>query len=1043
MNHRQEFHYRPDFENTDVTAINRLPAGAPWRAHESEASAAVYDAPSRYLVSLDGDFEFALVDSPDKAGGFYREDAPALPGTIPVPGNWELFGHGEPIYTNYICPWPLEGDVAIAPSADGRPVPNLPYVPQHNPTGLYRKRFTLPEAFAGREVYIRLDGVESAYYLWLNGRPVGYAQDSKLPSLFDLTPFVRPGENLLALEVIKWSDGTYFEDQDYWHLGGVNRSVWLIAKPALHIADYALRALPDLSRGGGSFCADVSVARRPFFADCRVRVTLHDADGRTVGRGAGAVLREATYNYNAAVPAANMARVSFHLDRAEVWSPDRPYLYTAVMALLSPAGEVLDVESCRVGFKSVEVKNGIVLLNGRRLLVRGVNRHEHCPQGGRVVSREHMAEEIRQMKLMNINSVRTCHYPDTPLWYDLCDELGILLVCECNLETHAVMGRFTHDPALVNVFVERAARMVLTHRSHASIYSWSLGNESGTGANHAAMAGFVRSCDETRLCQYEAGSPGKDVSDIRGRMYASIEQIRAMLCDPVDDRPIILVEYAYQIRNSGGGLHAFMELTRECPRFQGGYVWDWQDKCLIGKTADGAPFYGYGGDFGESFAERGSVPRFMTNNGVVLPDLTWKPVAHELKQAYAPIVILRRDVTFRNGAASHHEYQMCNRSHDLPATAFSCMATLRENGCAVQTVQVPLPEAGPGEAAAFTFSVPFEAQPGCRYDVDFQVSLIQATACTPPNYPVGHFQFLLPPGPAAVLAGMPAGDVRCGREGGVAYMQAEDVRVEVEEATGLLRGLYRGGSLLASGGQACLDRPYTGLDAQPGWGWYDAFAWVRSLAPRAARVEVSAGEGGARVEASWRMRDGQDDAAGVRIAYALDAAGRLSVDASVQVYDPLRFLPRVGLEFHLPAGFVALTYWGMGPMETYPDRRMCGVLAVHESSVSAEHFSFIPPSECGGHEETRCLTIGAPSGATLRVEGERPFHFDAHHSSVRAYQEAAHDHQLSREPRTTLHIDLAHGPIGGDMAWSTVMPQDCLRGGAYHLRFSLLATGGR
>ncbi|MEG1427989.1 MAG: glycoside hydrolase family 2 TIM barrel-domain containing protein, partial [Oscillospiraceae bacterium] len=403
----------------------------------------------------------------------------------------------------------------IHPHKGGEGVPNPPMPPAHNPTGCYRREFTLPENFAGRRVYLSFEGVETAYYLWVNGNPVGYSEDSKLPSEFEITPYLQKGENLFALQVMRFSTATYEEDQDYWYLSGIYRNVWLLAKPQIAIEDYKITAIPDLHQGTGTVSADITVTRKDGFADFLVQLQVFDGD-RLLAEGQGEIMPIAWYRTQER-PSGNTGRVTLKLDRAELWSPDSPKLYRGVITLLAPDGGKADVESCRFGFKTVEVKNGVVLLNGERLLVRGVNRHEHYPMG-RSVPKAHMIEEIRQMKRMNINSVRTCHYPDSPLWYDLCDEYGILLVCECNLETHGVEGLLSHNPDYAASYVERGVRMVKTHKNHVSIYSWSLGNESGFGGNHAAMYGFIKEYDHTRLCQYEAGEPEKNISDIRGNM---------------------------------------------------------------------------------------------------------------------------------------------------------------------------------------------------------------------------------------------------------------------------------------------------------------------------------------------------------------------------------------------------------------------------------------------------------------------------------------------------------------------------------------------
>lgn len=1041
MNPRQNFHTRPDWENIDVTSINRMPAHTRWGAYDSEENARrCMPGSSRYTVNLDGEYAFRLYDCPEQVDEFYQPgyDASGF-APIQVPGNWETQGFGEPIYTNVPYPFPAdpENRVTLCPNEGQPPVVNPPYVPRQNPTGCYLRTFTLPDHFAGRETILRFDGVETSYYLWINGQPVGYAQDSKLPSEFNITPYLQPGENLMALQVMRFADSTYLEDQDYWYLSGIYRSVWLISKPAMRIEDYKITAMPDLHHLTGTLSCDVTVSRLPGFADHRVRVALVSPEGETLGTGEAEVRREATYTTDR-MPTANTARVTLDAGKIKLWSCDAPTLYTVVITLLNPQGQPVDYEACRTGFKKVEVAHGVVLLNGRRLVVRGVNRHEHAWRVGRAVSVEHMREEIVQMKRMNVNSVRTCHYPDKPEWYDLCDELGILLVCECDLETHGVMGALSHNPAYATNYLERAVRMVQHYKNHVSIYSWSLGNESGTGPNHAAMYGFIKEFDPTRLCQYEAGFPGKNVSDVRGWMYATVDNILGMLCDPTDERPIILVEFSYQIRNSGGGLNKFMDLVWRYPRFQGGYVWDWQDKCLLGKTEGGQEFFAYGGDFGESFLEPEN-PLFMTNNGVVLPDLTWKPVAHELRIAYSPVRV-ERPAAFSawHTVPGWDRYTLKNVAlSDLPG---SCRMTaqLRENGVIIEQQAVELPALAPLEQADLEVHFAAPKRPGCEYACDFVLTRTQDAFYAQAGEEFGFFQFPLESGPALPAALPNSGETPCLTEREDAYeVSGSGFRAVFSKATGQLVELSRDGvSRVMGGATPCLDRPYGGLDAQPGWGWFGVFAQVRGLTHTVGEARVLSGAGQVAISFPFQMNGAYPISGFLR--YQVDGCGTVSVDFTIDVDQSYQALPRVGVELVVPQGFERLEYYGYGENETYPDRLMSGRLGLYRTTVEAQHFAFVPPSENGGHEGTRYLILTDERGQGLKISSRQAFHFDAHHNTISDYQAAAHEHQLIRRPDIYLHLDAAHAPIGGDMAWSTAMSaQERLTGGHYSLSFDL------
>ena len=1054
-----QFRQTPEWKDPFETGVGRYPAHTRWGAYDTpeRAKACAYGS-SPYTVSLDGAWDFRLRPSPEEVDDFWRTDyAGGGFAPIEVPGNWELQGHGKPIYTNVPLPWSLDTAEPCALEArKGQPkVVNPPNVPRANPTGCYRRWFEVPAGFAGRETFLRFEGVETAFCLWVNGRPVGYAQDSKLPVEFDITAFLVPGKNLVALQVMRWAASMYLEDQDYWYLSGIHRPVWLVSKPALRIDDLRLTAVADRHGPGGELAVDVSVSRVPGFADAKIEVALYDPEGREAARGEGPVAATAQYRDDG-VPTANAARARLRLDNALRWSPGRPALYTAVVRLVDGAGKTADIEAGRAGFKRIDVEDGVILLNGRRLLVCGVNRHEHEWRRGRAVTRQHMREEIRQMKRMNVNSVRTCHYPDNPDWYDLCDELGILVVAECNLETHALAGAATHNPAYAPAFVERAQRMALNYKNHACVYSWSLGNESGTGPGHAAMYGFLKEYDPHRLCQYEAGGPGPRVSDVRGNMYCNLEDLLSLLADPKDTRPVVLVEYLYQICNAGGGLEHFLRLTERFPRFQGAYVWDWQDKALVGRTPDGKEYFAHGGDFGEEFTEPDS-PVFMCNNGVVQADLRWKPVAYELKQAYCPVRIGRRD-----GHGSWQSFVQWNRfTVRRPGESGDCRcrAILREDGREVAARDVDLPDAGP-EGADFDFEIPHEKRPGREYTVEFVLERAGETWYAEDGHEAGRWQFGLESGPPAALPARPRPDTTAALTAPPAprgaapalsetasecTVRAAGATIIFSKFTGGVGEWARGGAVFLKGGPVpCFSRPFTGLDCREGWsGWVEAYRPFREGAVQVTACRHMTGAEAVRLEFDFALA-GAPWPAGGTLGYTLHGGGAVDVALLAHVDASHRAIPRVGLEMALPAGFEDIAYYGLGPGENYPDRRLSAWLAEFRTTVSEQHFPFAPPAECGGHGETRWLSLAGPGGQALRITGLAPFHWDAHHYRAADVLAARHDHEIPRHPETWVHVDAAHGPIGSEMAWSSVMPRaHALAGGqrAFAVAFRMEAGG--
>ncbi|MEI6578685.1 MAG: glycoside hydrolase family 2 TIM barrel-domain containing protein [Eubacteriales bacterium] len=1039
MNNRKEFHTSPDWENISVTSINRLPAHTRFGAYDTlEVAIACKPNSSSNILCLNGEYDFKLYENPNLVDDFYKSGYKGEFSKIQVPGNWELQGFSSPIYTNYIYPWADDSEhrYTITPKTNSQDVPNPPFIPWANPTGCYLRTFVVPPHFEGRRNILRFEGVEAAYYLWVNGEPVGFAKDSKLPSEFDVTDFLKTGENLITLQVMRFADSTYFEDQDYWHLSGIYRSVYLISKPEIAIDDIKSTIDIDLSRDIGSVTCDVTISRKPFFGDYTVRASIYE-NGNKLCEGVGEIMTSAQYRTDI-MPTANTARIYLAVNNIIKWSPETPKLYTLVVELIAPDGQIKDIEAVKIGFKKIEVENGILLLNGKRLIIRGVNRHEHTYRTGRTLSVEHMTEEIRQMKRMNINSVRTCHYTDMPEWYDLCDEYGILLVSECNLETHGVSGALTHNPAYATNFLERAVRMVQNFKNHVSIYSWSLGNESGTGANHAAMYGFIKEYDNTRLCQYEAGNPSKNISDIRGNMYATIDTIMKMLCDPKDNRPIILVEFLYQISNSGGGLSKFVELTKNYPRFQGGYVWDWQDKCLINKTADDKEYFAYSGDFNESFSDS-EVPLFMTNNGVVLPNLTWKPVAYELRIAYSPVQVERADGSSPwEWNKKPNNFSIRNICLENMVNEVELTAKLRENGLVIVTKNIETPNLQPLESIEVNVEFDYKPKSGCEYALELCLTQKKNKYFAEKDEGIAEFQFMLPSGGAKICDDNnfdPAPKMLEDETTIVVYNG--QFKITFDRLKGELISLEKNGVFyLLSGASPCLNRPFSGLDVALGWGWFEEFAKVRDLTYKVGKPKFFKSDYSHRLEFPF-IYAGEYSING-KICYIISGDGKVNISFKIDIDESLGALPRVGVELIVPAGFEKLEYYGCGSNESYADRLLSAPLGVYHSTVEQQHFAFIPPAENGGHEKTRYVELQNEEGRVLRISSGKPFHFDVHHNTKKDYQQAYHEHELIRREESFLHIDAAHSPIGGDMAWSTNMnSSERLKGGRFTLDLTI------
>ncbi|MFA9479771.1 glycoside hydrolase family 2 TIM barrel-domain containing protein, partial [Phycisphaerales bacterium AB-hyl4] len=656
-------------------ALHRLPARSAFTSHPDEAGAMQGPfAPSPHHRLLNGRWRFHYATHPALSPRAFHQNDFDDAGweALDVPGHWQLQGYGRPHYTNVVYPFPVDP----------------PRVPTENPTGSYRRTFHLPDRPADQRFVLRFDGVDAAFHVYLNGEQVGYSQGSRMTAEFDVTDMVREGENLLAVRVYQWCDGTYLEDQDMWWLSGIFRDVSLLTLPKVHVFDLAMRTELDSDYRDASLTVRATLANR---FDSRVdsyRLTLRllDADGRDVLDEplAGEVnvdpLGEATLSLNTTV--CNPAK----------WSAEQPTLYTLLASLLDDAGQVLEVIPLNVGFRQVQIKAGKLRVNGRAIMLKGVNRHEWDPDRGRAVSLETMIEDVRLMKRHNINTVRTAHYPHDFRWYDLCDRYGLYVIDEADLETHGFepignWSQLSDDPAWEPAYLDRMQRMVERDKNHPSIILWSLGNESGFGQNHKAMAHWVREHEPTRPLHYE-GDGTLEVSDVFSKMYSSLDEVKHIAegrepihhygldvqPDVYGKRPFILCEYSHAMGNGPGDLHDYWQLFYKHERLQGGCVWEWIDHGIRRRLPDGREDFAYGGDFGDEPHDSNFIA-----DGLVMPDRTPSPGLLEYKHVLAPVHVEAVDLD-RGEIRLTNRYDFANLDHLHLAWRVSCDGEVLQSG---------------------------------------------------------------------------------------------------------------------------------------------------------------------------------------------------------------------------------------------------------------------------------------------------------------------------------------------------------------------------
>ncbi|MEC9456611.1 MAG: glycoside hydrolase family 2 TIM barrel-domain containing protein, partial [Candidatus Neomarinimicrobiota bacterium] len=675
---------------------------------------------SAHFFNLNGTWKFNWVSKPDERPlEFFNLDYNVNTWEdISVPSSWQLEGYGKPIYTNVKHPFP-----------DPKP----PVPPRdNNPVGSYRRTFTLPDNWEDGQIIVHFDGVKSAFFLWINGKKAGYSQGSMTPAEFNITSYLSPGENSIAVQVFRWSDAAFIEDQDFWRLSGIYRDVYLMHVPDVHIRHY--KAIAELTNnyqnGKLSLTAQLSnytsSPKQVLFEASLFDPTQQEID----------VIR--SIEQELSPNAEKILDFSLEVNDVSQWSAEIPHLYTLVLSLQDLDNKKMEYVSCRTGFRSVELKNGQMLVNGKPIIIKGVNRHEHDPIMGRTVSDESMVMDIKLMKKFNVNAVRTSHYPNHPRWYELCDEYGLYLYDETNLESHAFWSKFTLDPTWEKAFLDRAQRMVLRDVNHPSIIVWSLGNEAGYGPNHDVMADWIRKYDPSRLIHYEGKEPGygplPNHYDIIANMYPSVD-LMIKLHDENPERPVILCEYSHAMGNSNGNIFKYWDAIYKYPRIQGAFIWDWVDQGLLREDEHGS-YYVYGGDFGEKLHDGN-----FCINGVVSPDRQPHPGLYEVKHHLQNIKVYGKQ-----DAPNVYTVENRNFFQDLSHVLGRC--ELLEDGFIIAEFELDLSNIDPGSHK--TISVPISSgrklDPFKEYAVNFIFSLQQATSWAEKEHIVAADQVLIQPG---------------------------------------------------------------------------------------------------------------------------------------------------------------------------------------------------------------------------------------------------------------------------------------------------------
>jgi beta-galactosidase/beta-glucuronidase len=999
---------RNDWENPQLVATNRFPAHATGLPFPDEASALRRDmAHTPWAFSLNGAWKFHYAPNPNTLPeGFSSAgyDASAWD-EIEVPGDWVLQGYDKPIYCNVRMP-----------------IPNTPpFVPQDdNPTGLYRREFDIPAGWAGRRVILYFGGVESAFYVWVNGEKVGFSKDSRLPAEFEISDYVHPGKNTVVTQVMRWSDGSFLEDQDHWRMAGMYREVMVYSVPDIYLADVFAKPALDTAYTDGTLEVVVTLGGAVEQASgYRVEMQLFDRDGQ--GVFAGYQGEEYRFDFNEMPHVTLIAPVS----APHKWSHESPYLYTLVVALRDDGGKAVQYFSTRIGFRKIEIRNRELLINGKAVLIKGVNRHEHDEKRGKALTMDSMVKDILLMKRHNINAVRTCHYPNDERWYDLCDEYGIYVWDEANIEHHSVYNKLCHSPEWRTAFLERGARMVERDKNHPSVITWSLGNESGYGPNHDAMAGWIRGYDPSRRGHYEGTTrlgwdAGHLASDLTCPMYPPIERIIDYALNPSYTRPFIMCEYAHAMGNSVGNLKEYWEAIETYHGLQGGFIWDWVDQGLLKTDEKGVSYWAYGGDFGDTINDMN-----FCINGLIFPARTVHPPMVELKKLVQPVAV--RAVDLLSG-----KIEVVNK-HDF--TNLNYLAgewELAVDGEVVQCGKLPILNTRPGfsDNLMISYNQP-RLSPGSECFLNLRFRLREDTPWASAGHEVAWEQFKLPftaPAPLALpVSDMAALEVR--QVAGNLAIRGKDLEVVFERNSGFLAKYeWKGLALLQSGPALNAWRAPTDND---GFKWMSDDPWILKqnkylsqwLAAGLDRLEsrlesldyVQLRPQVVRVKTAHTVQAaGKDAGFHHAVTYTIYGNGAILADQHVTPFGELPPLPRLGVSLVLPPGFEQFTWFGRGPEESYVDRKAGVKVGLYSGSVDEQYVPYIMPQENGNKTDVRWAALGNSQGSGLLVAGEPLLEVSALHFSVGDLYKAMHTNELTRRPEVYLNLDVMQCGLGGN-----------------------------
>jgi beta-galactosidase len=970
------------WQDPGVNQQNREPRRAHFFAFESADKAQGDKSASARFLSMEGMWKFHFVkDHQNAPKDFFSlkfDDSKWV--DFPVPGLFELNGYGDKIYKNMGYAWCTTFEN------------NPPYIGEtNNYTGSYRREFDLPADWKGQEVFFHVGSATSNLFLWVNGRYVGYSEDSKVAAEFNITKYLKPGKNLIAMQIMRWCDGSYLEDQDFWRFTGIAREVYLYATPKVHLQDITIGQ--DYLDGKGILTVDAKVAG----GKADVEATLYDADGKQVAQGLNATV-----------------------EAAKPWTAETPYLYTLEVQLRQ-GDKVLEVVRKKIGFRHIEIKGGQLLVNGQPILIKGADRHELDPDGGYIVSVERMIQDIKIMKQMNINAVRTCHYPDDPRWYDLCDEYGIYLTAESNLESHG-MGYKEKTLAIRADFelahIERQEGNMITYKNHPSIIVWSLGNEAGYGSNFEKAYDWVKAYDKTRPCQYErAGIEGK--TDIYCPMYAdyawSEKYSKGEVTGGKVEKPLIQCEYAHAMGNSQGGFKEYWDLIRKYPVYQGGYIWDFVDQGMRDKSpVTGKEIFTFGGDYG-----RYPASDYNFNcNGLIAPDRRLNPHAYEVAYYYQNAWIT--DLGLKDG-----KFEVYNENFFKSLDDLELVWKVKKHSGTVDISGI-----APQQRKAFDVDALEDVlekvaahHPNEEITVNFEFRSREAQPLIDKGQVLARQQFVIQPYPFPEITVQPVETgLTCEETTSYVKLETAGTALTIGKRSGLIDYLDVDGEPMLLDRRSVTPEFWRApTDNDYGAGLQRRFAVWKDPQLKVASFKVD----GNTVTVGFDMPDVKGQ---LTLTYTLTADGEVIVRQQLKAAKDVEVAPmfRYGMQLQMPRQFDAIQYYGRGPVENYIDRNSSEFLGIYNNKVSAEYYPYVRPQESGNHTDVRWFRVLDAKGRGLEFFSDAPMEASALNYLVEDLDDGPdkdnqvwghHSGDLVERPLTQVHIQQRQMGLGCVNSW--------------------------